>query len=407
MKLNNFYRLVFSKVVILAALLGSSDVQASDHADPVPPLKLGSKLDDGFIGLNGLFAFEDNGRLVVMVNVSRAIIDVNDQIAAGLKDTIYKVHFDTHTPVTFDNPTQLVRFGGTIAEANWANISPDASITFRIQRDPRVGATKTRIVLQSPPIATGLNNASNIQYDAGLFDDPFIFPAFNNKNTVAMIASIPLPSFKGNPRNFLIWATAHRSDGTQFDIVGRAGRTQQPRLDFLNTLPPSQHVTAVREERDKNMMQRTFLKSLFRGEFKDFIEKELSVRIAQIFQIRKYDSDIPDVMILNLDRPAGYPNGQILGDDVVRHTCIEGLGECQLWEIASFADQCHPRRNFTDKPFSNSFPYFGEAWSAQISPEEILRQCERDRHLFTSVSVPGTGVKPEEARDFRQMSLFS
>jgi hypothetical protein len=88
MKLNNLYRLVFSKVVILVALLGSLDVQASDHADPVPPLKLGSKLDDGFIGLNGLFAFEDNGRLVVMVNVSRAIIDVNDQIAAGLKDTI-------------------------------------------------------------------------------------------------------------------------------------------------------------------------------------------------------------------------------------------------------------------------------------------------------------------------------
>jgi hypothetical protein len=391
MKLNSFYRLVFSKVVFLAVLIGFSGIQASDHADPVPPLKL-KGLDDGLIGLNGLFGFVDGDRLVVMVNVSRAIIDVSDQIGAGIKDTIYKVHFDTHTPVTFDNPTQLIRFGGTIAAANWPKIAPDASITFRIQKDPRGGVSVKRVVFQSHPVATGLSNTDSIQYEVGLFDDPFIFPAFNNKNTIAMIASIPLSSFKENPRNLLMWATAHRSDGTQFDTVGRAGRTQQPRLDFLNTLPPSQHVPAVIEERNKDMMQKTFFKSLFKGEFKDFIDRELSVRIAQIFQIRRYDSDIPDVMILNLDRPAGYPNGQVLGDDIVRHTCIEGLGECQLWEIASFADPCAPRRNFTDKPFSSSFPYLGEPWTEQISAEEILRQCDRDRSRFTAVPAPGSGL---------------
>jgi hypothetical protein len=400
MKLNSFYRLVFSKVVFLAVLIGFSGIQASDHADPVPPLKM-EGLDDGLIGLNGLYGFVDGDRLVVMVNVSRAIIDVSDQIGAGIKDTIYKVHFDTHTPVTFDNPTQLIRFGGTIAAANWPKIAPDASITFRIQKDPRGGVSVKRVVFQSHPVATGLSNTDSIQYEAGLFDDPFIFPAFNNKNTIAMIASIPLSSFKGDPRNFLIWATAHRSDGTQFDIVGRAGRTQQPRLDFLNTLPPSKHVPAVIEERNKDMMQRTFFKALFKGEFKDFIDRELSIRIAQIFQIRRYDSDIPDVMILNLDRPVGYPNGQVLGDDVVRYTCIEGLGECQLWEIASFADPCAPRRNFTDKPFSNSFPYLGEPWTEQISAEEILRQCDRERSKFTAVPAPGSGLnlrKPAAAK---------
>jgi hypothetical protein len=400
MKLNSFYRLVFSKVVFLAVLIGFSGIQASDHADPVPPLKM-EGLDDGLIGLNGLYGFVDGDRLVVMVNVSRAIIDVSDQIGAGIKDTIYEVHFDTHTPVTFDDLTQLIRFGGTIAAANWPKIAPDVSIIFRIQKDPRGGVGVKRVVFQSRPVATGLSNTDSIQYEAGLFDDPFIFPAFNNKNTIAMIASIPLSSFKGNPRNFLIWATAHRSDGTQFDTVGRAGRTQQPRLDFLNTLPPSKHVPAVIEERNKDMMQRTFFKSLLKGEFKDFIDRELSMRIAQIFQIRRYDSDIPDVMILNLDRPAGYPNGQVLGDDVVRHTCIEGLGECQLWEIASFADPCVPRRNFTDKPFSSSFPYLGEPWTEQISAEEILRQCDRDRSRFTPVVAPGSGLnlrKPAAAK---------
>ena len=56
------------------------------------------------IGLNGLFGFVDGGRLVVMVNVSRALIDVSDEIGAGIQDTIYKVHFDTHTPATFVEP---------------------------------------------------------------------------------------------------------------------------------------------------------------------------------------------------------------------------------------------------------------------------------------------------------------
>ncbi|MCI0667383.1 MAG: hypothetical protein L0Y43_04940, partial [Methylococcaceae bacterium] len=226
---NRFYRLAFAKAVFLAVLIGFPVVQASDHADPVPPIKL-KGLDDGLIGLNGLFGFIDGERLVVMINISRAIIDVSDQIGAGIKDTIYKVHFDTHTPATFDNATQLSRFGGTIAAADWPNIAADAYITFRIQKNPEGGVNVNRIVFQSHPVAIGLSDTGGIQYQAGLFDDPFLFPPFNNKNTVAIIASIPLSSFTGNPRNFLIWATAHRSDGTQFDIVGRAGRTQQPRL---------------------------------------------------------------------------------------------------------------------------------------------------------------------------------
>lgn len=398
MKQKSAYRLVFSKVLLLAILIGFPYVQASDHADPVPPIK-SKGLDDGLIGLNGLFGFVDGDRLVVMVNVSRAIIDVSDEIADGIKGTIYKVHFDTHTPATFDNPIQLARFGGSIAAADWPNIAADASITFRIQKNLKGGVDVNRIGFQSYPVAVGLSNTGSIQYQAGLFDDPFLFPPFNNKNTVAMIASIPLSSFTGNPRNFLIWATAHRSDGTQFDLVGRAGRTQQPRLDLLNTLPPSKHVPAIVEERTKNMMQRSFFKSLLKGEFKDYIERELSIRIQQLFQIRRYDSDIPDVMILNLDRPVGYPNGQVPGDDVVRHTCIEGLGECQLWEIASFTDPCMPRRTYTDKPFSNSFPYLGEPWTEQISNEEILRQCERDRGNFAEIVIPGSGLKLGNSED--------
>ncbi|MGH8553563.1 MAG: hypothetical protein ACRERS_09740, partial [Methylococcales bacterium] len=348
-------------------------------------------LDDGLIGLNGLYAFVDGDRLVVMVNASRFFIDISDEVGAGIKNTIYKVNFDTHTPAAFDNPTQLIRFGGSIAPEHWPNIAADASITFRIQKNPEGGVSVNRVMFQSPPVATGLSNPESIQYQAGLFDDPFIFPRFNNKNTIAMIASIPLSSFSGNPKNFVLWATAHRSDGTQFDIVGRAGRTQQPRLDFLNKLPPSKHVPAVVEARNQNMMQVPFLKSILKGEVKDFIDRVLSDKIQQIFQIRSYDSDIPDVMILNLDRPIGFPNGLVPGDDVVRNTCIEGMGECQLWEIASFTDPCKPRRTLTDKPFSNSFPYLGEAWTEQISAEEILRQCERDKSQFGLVA-PGSAL---------------
>jgi hypothetical protein len=98
-------------------------------------------------------------------------------------------------------------------------------------------------------------------------------------------------------------------------------------------------------------------------------------------------------MILNLDRPIGYPNGNVPGDDVVRHTCIEGLGECQLWEIASFADPCEPRRTYPDKPTTNSMPYLGEPWAEQISMDEIKRQCERDRDKFVEIVVPGSRLQ--------------
>jgi hypothetical protein len=400
MNMPSCHRFFSAKTVFLAAFLASAcilpAVQASDHADPVPPIKL-KGLDDGLIGLNGLYGFVDGDRLVVMVNAGRALIDVPDDVAAGMKDTIYKVHFDTHTPVTFDDPTQLQRFGGSIAPEAWPNIAADATITFRIKKNSEGGVSTKRIVFQSQPVATGLSDPGSIQYQAGLFDDPFIFPAFNNKNTVAMIASIPLSSFAGKPRNFVMWATAHRSNGTQFDHVGRAGRTQQPRLDILNTLPPSKHVPAIIEERNKNMMDQSLLKAVFNKQVKDFINRELSTRIQQLFQIRHYDSDIPDVMILNLDRPIGYPNGNVPGDDVVRHTCIEGLGECQLWEIASFADPCQPRRTYPDKPLSNSFPYLGEPWAKQISPDEIQQQCQQERDKFNEIVVPGSRLQLKTA----------
>jgi hypothetical protein len=396
MKMHSCNRFLSAKALFLAAFFAFTctfpPVQASDHADPVPPIKL-KGLDDGLIGLNGLYAFVDGDRLVVMINAGRALIDVPDDVAAGIKDTIYKVNFDTHTPVTFDNPTQLQRFGGSIASEAWPNIAADASITFRIKKNSEGGVNAKRIVFQADPVTTGLSNPGSIQYQAGLFDDPFIFPAFNNKNTVAMIASIPLSSFAGKPRNFVLWATAHRSNGTQFDHVGRAGRTQQPRLDILNTLPPSKHVPAIVEERSKNMMQQSLLKAVLNKEVKDFINRELSIRIQQIFQIRHYDSDIPDIMILNLDRPIGYPNGNVPGDDVVRNTCIEGLGECQLWEIASFADPCEPRRTYPDKPLSNSLPYLGEPWTRQISMDEIQQQCQQERDKFNEIVVPGSRLQ--------------
>ncbi|MGJ0483067.1 MAG: hypothetical protein ACR65R_00860 [Methylomicrobium sp.] len=396
MKMHSCCRLFSTKVAFLAAFFAFTctfpPVQASDHADPVPPIKL-KGLDDGLIGLNGLYGFVDGDRLVVMVNVGRELIDVPNDVATAMKDTIYKVHFDTHTPATFDNPLMVQRFGGSIAPEAWPNIAPDAAITFRIKKNSEGEVSAKRIVFQSDPVATGLSNPDSIQYQAGLFDDPFLFNRFNNKNTVAMIASIPLSSFAGKPRNFVMWATAHRSNGAQFDHVGRAGRTQQPRLDILNTLPPSKHVPAIIEERNKNMMDQSLLKSVLNKQVKDFINRELSTRIQQIFQIRRYDSDIPDVMILNLDRPIGYPNGNVPGDDVVRYTCIEGQGECQLWEIASFTDACQPRRTYPDKPLPNSMPYLGEPWTKQISKDEVQQQCQLERDKFNEIVPPGSRLQ--------------
>ncbi|GIX21880.1 MAG: hypothetical protein KatS3mg121_0663 [Gammaproteobacteria bacterium] len=301
---------------------------ASDHADPM-------WLRDMNSDLTGLFVFARENRLVAVIGLHRALRSGPPYDLVGRR---YRLFFDLHSPVRFDEPQDVLRYGGTVVDP--AGIAPDVSLSFTLDDDARLAGHEVE----------GLSDTRGLRLWAGLRDDPFILPRFFGTNVIAIVAEIPFDAFPGAPRTFLAWATAER-DGRQVDHVGRANRTMLPRFELLNTLPPSEHVAALRA----------------RHEHPGLIEDLERVFVSPLFAMRRYDL-APDVLIFDRDRPPGYPNGRRLEDDVADLSCR--LGDCLLWEL-SFVDSAawpRPRRN--DKPFLNDFPYLAEPWPPSAAPPQ-------------------------------------
>ena len=196
--------------------------------------------------------------------------------------------------------------------------------------------------------------AINVQ--AGIFDDPFIFPRFFRSNVVGIVTSIPLKLIRrpdGTPAAqgpILLWATTHGPDGKQSDHVGRSLRTQLPRFGYLNGLHPSQHVEEITRVHDKP----------------DLMENILGTFLAPLEAHRHYDS-APDVMIYDLRKPAKFPNGRWFEDDVAK--TLADAGETLLLELSYAESRQFPRAETNDKPFRKDFPYLASRWTTQETNE--------------------------------------
>jgi hypothetical protein len=193
-----------------------------------------------------------------------------------------------------------------------------------------------------------------------VFDDPFIFPRFFRRNTIAMVFSIPFSSFPNkDQKDWILWGASTRiKDGVQIDHVGRSNRSQQGRFDFLNTLHPSKHAAAIKEHNQTRMrIERTLMQYL----------PPLANAEQLLFKIRAYD-EFPDVMIYSNRYPIKFPNGRNLEDDVALLTCEQG--DCALVESAAIDSPQWPRRTVNDKTFRKEFPYLAERWDAkEIAPK--------------------------------------
>ena len=227
----------------LAVLFLPAALSGSDHADPLVLEVLES-------GITDLFAFPDGDQLVVMLNVRRALTTPPPY---QLEPFEYAIYMDVHSEVTIDNPQEKVRYGGTIKEPS--RIKEDVTVKIRLKNDATLSSVKY----------DGLQNSDKIRLVTGVFDDPFIFPRFFNRNTIAMILSIPFSSFPDKDRkDWLIWGTSTRlKDGVQIDHVGRSNRTQVGRFEYLNTLHPSRHVAAIEEHNRTRVRIERFLMECF------------------------------------------------------------------------------------------------------------------------------------------------
>lgn len=204
--------------------------------------------------------------------------------------------------------------------------------------------------------------AINVQ--AGIFDDPFIFPRFFRRNVVGVVASIPLDALQGPARHgpILLWATTHDSKGAQIDHVGRSLRTQLPRFGYLNDKHPAEHVSEITRVHDKPTV----------------MEDVLATFLAPLEAHRHYDS-APDVMVYDLTKPAKFPNGRWLADDVAK--TLAEAGETLLLELSYAESKQFLRATKNDKPFRLKFPYLAKPWtasevSAHAHPGTIMRLDE-------------------------------
>ena len=264
----------------------------------------------------------------------------------------YRVCLDLHTRLGFANAGDLARYGGTVLDPE--DIAPDVTLEFRLNDDA------TFKPVGSGTRFTGLlpSKTGSIRIRTGVFDDPFIFPRFFRTNIIGMVVSIPLDCFPAGQRNFLIWGTASKK-GRQIDHVGRSQRTQLARFDYLNTLPPAQHVTAINRHHTEP------------GVLWDFGRTFAS----PLFGRHPYDA-APDVMIFRTNEPTKFPNGRKLSDDVA--ALIKETGDTQLWEASYTDDPRYPRATVNDgdfevkdgqrtevarKLFSSEFPYLAAPWT--------------------------------------------
>jgi hypothetical protein len=325
----------------LVLLFFPAALDSSDHADPVNlPM---SELESG---ITDLFAFPDGDQMIVMLNVRRAL--TADKGPFNLEPFEYAVKIDVHSEVTFDNAQHRAVYGGTIKKPE--GIKEDVTIKIRLKNDATLNSVKY----------DGLQNTDKIKLATGVFDDPFIFPRFFRRNTIAMILSIPFSSFPDkNRQDWILWGTSTRLKGNvQIDHVGRSNRSQQGRFDFLNILHPSAHVAAIRaHNQTRARIERTLMQYV----------PPLVNAYQPLFKIRPYD-EFPDVMIYTKRYPIKFPNGRNLEDDVALLTCEQG--DCALVEGAVIDSAQWPRAVVNDKKFRKEFPYLAEKWDAkEIAPK--------------------------------------
>ena len=317
--------------LVLALMIGGA-AKASDHADP-----MWLPEDEQEANITGLFFFPDGDQYVLILDVRRALTGPPPY---NLEPFEYRINLDFHTPLHFDNAEDVARYGGSVEKPE--GIGPDATITFRLNNDTTVKQQTFK----------GFKDSDKIRVYTGVRDDPFIFPKFFGVNVITMVLSVPKTSFPEHAQNWLLWATTNRiSNGEQIDHVGRSNRTQLGRFEILNTLPPSQHVSAIKAA------------ATSRKEVQDFLAQAAPplANLNQLsgFLIRHYDT-VPDVMVFTTTRPPGFPNGRRLQDDVALLTCAQG--DCPLQENSFIDSNQWPRATVNDKPLLKEFPYLAEPW---------------------------------------------
>lgn len=284
--------LLFAAVALAWPLVAGS----ADHGDT--PLLRAVARHDARIG--DLFAFVRGGDLILALTVDPTVPPGVEEYAFP-SDVKYRLFIDHDSPVSFDDPRDRAEFGGTIVRPE--RIREDIRFQVQFHKNGHVRLSSEGL---------SRRDAAAIELFTGLRDDPFIRAPRAGRNIAAIVLRLPLSAVLARQSTLLLWATTMVPElrGGQQELAGRALRSQFAENDLSNSLHPSEH------------------------------RARLGVA--------------PDVVILDTSRPAGYPNGRELSDDVVDLVCFAPEAECRVYDQEGEGAE-GPTQN--DVPFLSDFPF--------------------------------------------------
>jgi hypothetical protein len=271
-----------------AGIAGQQGVFASDHGD-TPHLVEAGRND---ARLTDLFAFTRGENLVLIVCLDPTIPP--SAIEANFApDVLVKIYIDNDSAVSFDEAEDVATLGGTLPEPGRVQEDVSFQLRFDAEGEPMLSAR-------------GLGAAAqrDIELWSGLRDDPFIRGPRIGRNVAAIVIELPLEHVLDEQDAILVWATSGVMSlrGAIQEHAGRALRSQFPENHGMNTLQPRLHW--------------------------------------------RRHGFVPDVVIYDTSRPAAFPNGRELADDVV-----DLVGDPRVLSN----DAPFPSEN--DLPFLAAFPY--------------------------------------------------
>ena len=292
---NRLPSILMSLTVSVSALVLTQPAQAADHSDT--PLL--SSIGRNDAKLTDLYAFKRGENLVMIVGVNPAIPPSASDFVFPT-DVTYRINIDNDRPVRFDDQDDLKNYGGTIVRPKKIREDIAFEITFNDDNQPQL-----KVKGVHPRKAKRI--ADEAQLFTGLRDDPFIVKPRLGRNVAAIVLELPIHYvLKRHSYNdvLLLWATSNVEgvNAKVVDVTGRAFLSSFPENDAMNTMHPRFH------------------------------QSQLGVN--------------PDVMIYDVSKPAVYPNGRTLTDDVATI-----IADPRIVAI----DDPSPTEN--DVPFLDVFPY--------------------------------------------------
>jgi hypothetical protein len=274
-------------VAVILGICGYRVVPGSDHSDA--PLLAGVARQDA--NLTDLHAFTVGRNLVLALSTNAAIPPAASSYIFP-SDVTFEINIDMDSAMESMDPMGM---GGTILDPH--RIGEEVTLRVRFREDGSARLQRIGKGMKSDDLQL-------VNFFAGLRDDPFIRGPRQGRNVGSIVIETPLDTLHLEQDTVLIWATSKVDDfdGPFHDLAGRALRSMFPEQQQMNNWFP------------RLQLQQTGL--------------------------------IPDVMIYDLSKPAAYPNGRALTDDVV-----DLVGDSRV--LAN--DSPFPSEN--DVPFLTTFPY--------------------------------------------------